>query len=123
MTSHEYIKNALRTEPEKYLFEDTGSLDKRIEHAIMGLVTESGELMDVVKKTKLYNREVDKVNLVEEMGDVMWYLAVMADALGVTFEDAWQKNINKLRARFPEKFDLDQAINRDLDIERKILEV
>ena len=88
----------------------------------MGMVTEAAECMDVVKKSKIYGRELDRVNLVEEAGDVMWYLAVLADELGISFEDMWDKNIAKLRVRFPEKYTDHHAENRDLDSERKVLE-
>ncbi len=122
MTPSEYIKKALRTENSEYVFTDTNGVTPRIEHGIMGLVTESAELMDAVKKAKIYGRELDRVNLVEEAGDLMWYLAILGDELGVSFEDMWEKNIAKLTKRYPEKFTSDLALNRDLDGERKILE-
>jgi phosphoribosyl-ATP pyrophosphohydrolase len=67
-------------------------------------------------------RVFDRVNLVEEIGDVMWYLALLADELGVSFEEIWEKNINKLRQRYPEKYSVEQSEHRDLASERKILE-
>lgn len=121
MTPNEYIQKALRTES-PYRFEATGDVTARIEHAVMGAVTESGELMDAVKKSKIYGRALDRVNLVEEVGDIMWYLAILADELGVSFEDIWEKNINKLRQRYPEKYSDERAENRDVATERKILE-
>ncbi len=122
MSPSEYIQNALRTESKNYVFPATGDVTPRIEHAVMGIVTEAGELMDAVKKTKIYGKELDKVNLVEEAGDLMWYLAVLADELGVSFEEMWEKNINKLRARYPEKFSKENALDRNLEQERKTLE-
>jgi len=122
MTPNEYIQNALRTEPKEYRFGETNGVTPRMEHAMMGMVTEAAECMDVVKKSKIYGRELDRVNLVEEAGDVMWYLAVLADELGISFEDMWDKNIAKLRVRFPEKYTDHHAENRDLDSERKVLE-
>lgn len=122
MTPQEYIANALRTEGDKYAFEATGEVTPRVEHAVMGMVTESGELLDAVKKSKIYGRALDKVNLVEEAGDCMWYLALLCDDLGVSFEQVWEKNIAKLRARYPEKFTQERALVRDLGAERSILE-
>jgi hypothetical protein len=52
----------------------------------------------------------------------MWYLAILADDLGVSFEQMWEKNINKLKKRYPDKYSHDKALNRDTDAERKILE-
>jgi len=122
MQANEYIQNALRTESGKYPFVGTGAVTPRIEHAVMGIVTEAGELMDAVKKTKIYGKELDTVNLIEEAGDLMWYLAILSDDLGVSFEEIWQKNIAKLRKRYPEKYSDELALNRDVESERKILE-
>ncbi len=94
----------------------------RIEHGVIGIVTEAGELMDAVKKTKIYRKELDKVNLIEELGDIFWYTALLCDELGVSFEDIMDKNIAKLEARYPEKYSHDNAINRNTDTERAILE-
>ena len=80
MNATEYIQKALRTES-SYRFEATGEITPRIEHAAMGMVTEAAELMDAVKKSKIYGRPIDRVNLVEEAGDIMWYLAILADEL------------------------------------------
>lgn len=122
MTPNEYIQNALRTETKEYRFTATDKVTPRIEHAVMGLVTESAECMDALKKSKIYGKELDTVNLVEEAGDIMWYLAILADELGVSFEDMWEKNIAKLRVRFPEKYTDHHAENRDLATERATLE-
>lgn len=122
MKPSDYIQNAKRTEPKKYLFKKTKDVTPRIEHAVFGIVTEAGELMDSLKKAKIYGQKLDKVNLVEEAGDVMWYLAILSDALNVSFEDIWDKNIRKLKARFPEKYDHDHAKHRDLKHERNELE-
>jgi NTP pyrophosphatase (non-canonical NTP hydrolase) len=70
MTAKDYIKKALRTERKDYDFVATRNITPRIEHAIMGLVTEAGELMDAIKKAKIYGKDLDLVNLVEELGDV-----------------------------------------------------
>ncbi len=122
MTPAEYIQFARRTETQNYSFPATGRVTPRIEHAVMGLVTESAECMDAIKKAKIYGKELDTVNLIEEAGDLMWYLAILADALGVSFEEVWKKNIAKLSARYPEKYTDDAAINRNTDAERALLE-
>ncbi len=90
MTPQEYITNALRTQPEGYLFTATGDVTPRIEHAVYGIVSEAGECMDALKKSKMHGRALDKVNLMEEAGDIMWYLALLADELGVSFEQIWE---------------------------------
>jgi NTP pyrophosphatase (non-canonical NTP hydrolase) len=94
----------------------------RLLHAAMGLSTESGEFMDAMKKHIFYGQDLDTVNLAEETGDQLWYVAIAIDALKTTFKEVKTKNIAKLRARFPDSFTKYDAMNRDLDAERKILE-
>lgn len=91
-------------------------------HAAMGLCTESGELMDVLKKHRYYGKPIDWVNVVEEIGDTAWYLALACRAAGTTLEEVCMKNIAKLRARYPEKFTQEAALNRNVESERAILE-
>lgn len=123
---------AVRTEPstEDYLKAD-GRLNPntmRLLHAGMGLCTEVGELMDQLKRHIFYGKELDKVNLFEEGGDISWYLRILADALSdlrrgqCSFEQMIANNIAKLKIRFPGKFNEEQAINRDLTAERRTLE-
>ena len=94
----------------------------RLLHGSCGIVTEAGELLDVMKKHIFYGKEIDTVNIVEEIGDLMWYSAIILDELGVEFEDVMDKNINKLRARYGDKFSEKAATVRNLDKEREILE-
>jgi len=94
----------------------------RLLHAAMGLCTESGEFMDMMKKHILYGKLLDDVNLKEELGDLEWYVALAIDELKTSFGIIFETNIAKLRARYPNKFTEHDAIVRDLDKERKILE-
>lgn len=94
----------------------------RLLHAAMGLCTEAGEFMDMMKKHILYGKPLDEVNLKEELGDKLWYTALALDELKSTFELVFDVNIAKLRARYPNNFTEHDALNRDLDAERKILE-
>ena len=81
-------------------------------NAVMGLNGEAGEVIDHVKKVCFQGHELDREHMVEELGDVAWYLAVCAEALGVTLEEILQHNIDKLKARYPEGFDKARSINR-----------
>jgi NTP pyrophosphatase (non-canonical NTP hydrolase) len=125
MTNEEYIQNVLKTESR-----DWGQVKDRLQgtdivrilHAAIGLTTESGEALDAIKKHVYYGKPLDKVNLIEEAGDIMWYLGILCNVLGVTFEEVQQKNIDKLRARYGEKFSEEAAIQRNLEKERTILE-
>jgi NTP pyrophosphatase (non-canonical NTP hydrolase) len=91
-------------------------------HASIGMQTESAEFSDMLKKHIFYGKPLDKVNLAEEIGDQLWYIAMALRALDTDFETVMERNIAKLKARYPDKFTLELAENRDLDKERAILE-
>ncbi|MEM7036623.1 MAG: nucleoside triphosphate pyrophosphohydrolase family protein [Bacteroidota bacterium] len=96
--------------------------DMNLLHAAMGIGTEAGELLDAFKRKIFYGKELDVVNVKEEVGDLMWYIAILLRELDLDFHEILQLNIDKLRARFPDKFTEANALNRDLDKEREILE-
>ena len=82
-------------------------------NGVMGLCGESGEAIDIVKKWLAQGHELDKEKLAKELGDIAWYLAETAYALGIPLEDILQANIDKLRKRYPEGFDKERSINRN----------
>lgn len=103
--------------------ETTINVDPRLFHAIVGLATESTELVEALANSLIGKyKELDGVNILEEFGDLNWYEAIGIDALNGDFENVLATNIEKLRERFPEKFTSDNAINRDVDKERALLE-
>lgn len=91
-------------------------------HMVLGMQTESAEISDVYKKTIAYKKPLDFVNIKEELGDLMWYVANLCNVNGWDLRDILDTNIKKLEARFPEKFTYENANNRNLEKERKILE-
>lgn len=91
-------------------------------HGLMGMVTETGEAMDMTKKHLLYGKKFDPVNVLEEAGDLAWYIAIALKACGYTFEECLERNLEKLRKRFPDGFTNEKAIERDLSAERLALE-
>ena len=101
---------------------EEGAVSPELLHGAIGLATEAGELLDAIKRALYYGGTLDKPNLVEELGDLEWYMAVIRDALGVDQEEVQRINIAKLRSRYPEKFTTEEAYNRDLDREREIVE-
>jgi NTP pyrophosphatase (non-canonical NTP hydrolase) len=90
-------------------------------HMIFGLFTELGELVDGFKKDMAYNVPIDDVNLKEEIGDLMWYIAGLCNVNGFDLDNILEANIAKLKTRYPDKFTEEAAINRDLDKERSVL--
>lgn len=104
------------------LQEDSFEIDPRVFHAIVGISTEATELCEAVYDNLLNKKELDIVNILEEMGDIMWYASILMDAANGDWDDVLETNIAKLKKRFPDKFSSDDAINRDVDAEREILE-
>ena len=94
-------------------------INARLFHSVIGIATESSELLEALK---LDGTPMDTVNMLEEFGDLNWYQAIGIDQAGGSFEQVLERNIAKLKARFPNKFTSEDAINRDLTKERAILE-
>jgi NTP pyrophosphatase (non-canonical NTP hydrolase) len=89
----------------------------RIAHGVIGIVTEAGELLDSVR-----HGSIDKTNITEECGDVLWYMAVLLDAVGSSFDEAMSVNAAKLLKRYSEGFSEAGAINRDHASERELMD-
>lgn len=116
MEIKEYQEKAKRT-----LAKTADSLTDDL-HMILGMQTESAEIADVYKKHIAYGKELDLVNVKEEIGDQMWYIANLCNLHSWDLRDIMDTNIKKLEARFPDKFSQEKALNRDLKTEREILE-
>lgn len=98
MTGSEYQKLAMRT-----LNPETAGADLLI-NAALGLCGESGEAADILKKHLFQNRELDREHLIEELGDVAWYLAEFCTALDISLDEVLEANIAKLKRRYPHGF-------------------
>lgn len=98
-----------------------GAKNEQILHGILGLIGEAAELVPLAIAI-LHGKEIDETNLIEEIGDCQWFSAITMGALGKTLTAAQIANIAKLRKRYPNKFTLDAAVNRDLFAERAALE-
>lgn len=70
-------------------------------HATLGIASESGEIVDAVKKHVIYNQPLDKENLIEELGDLEFYMHQLRQELGITRELTLQANYDKLLLRYP----------------------
>jgi len=73
--------------------------------ACLGLAGESGEVVDLMKKHLMHGKPEREIRqkLVHELGDVLWYYQLMLDTMGVTWDEVIAGNLDKLRARYPEK--------------------
>lgn len=123
----EYVKSAMRTDLTSAQYEEVlarlshpGVL--RLLHAGMGLCTESGEFVDQLKRYLFYGKPIDMTNLVEEVGDLMWYSALAISATDKAPEAVLAGNIAKLFKRYPEKFDEVSALTRNILAETQALE-
>jgi len=94
----------------------------RLLHGAVGLVTESAEVLDAFKKHIFYGRVLDYVNIKEELGDVLWYIAIMCNEMDIDMESIMQVNIDKLKKRYGDKFSNEKAIDRDVKTERQLLD-
>jgi len=107
MTINEYQKLAMTT-----LNPELSEKDVLI-NGVMGLCGESGEAIDIVKKWLAQGHELDKEKLKKELGDICWYVAETATALGFDLEDVMAANIEKLKRRYPDGFAAERSINRE----------
>lgn len=103
MTINEYQNEAMRTAPRPCF----------LTNGVLGLCGESGECADIVKKSVFQGHKLDREHLAKELGDVAWYLAVTAFAIGYDLESVLQMNVDKLRKRYPDGFDAERSQNRE----------
>ena len=107
MTINEYQAAALRTA-------QTDKLSKSalLLNSALGLCGESGEVADLVKKHLFQGHDLDLDHVAKELGDISWYLAVGAYAIGLDLESIFRMNKEKLEARYPDGFSVDRSLHR-----------
>lgn len=88
------------------------SQDEYLINAALGLAGESGEVADIIKKYRFQGHELDTTKLIKELGDVQWYIALAASALGVSLGEIMMRNIEKLRERYTNGFEAERSIHR-----------
>lgn len=110
MTINEYQALAQRTANQK-------RPSAKLENACLGLAGEAGEVCDILKKYLFQGHKFDRSHLIEEAGDIAWYLAELAAGLGVELEEILIQNIAKLRRRYPQGFDPERSIHREKEME------
>ena len=99
MTGNEYQALAMRTRNMSL------SPDDSLANGVMGLCGESGECADMVKTLFFQGRALDVPHFAKELGDVLWYIALCCESLGLQLDDVMQQNVDKLSARYPDGFD------------------
>lgn len=84
-------------------------------HAAIGVAGEAGELLDAVKKTWVYNKPLDRANVVEELGDLRFYMTALQCLLGISETEIIAGNITKLLKRYPDAVYTDAAAQMRMD--------
>lgn len=108
MNFNEYQVEAMRTA--------SGSCNESNEslmlNGAMGLNGEAGEVIDILKKYMFQGHELDKEHIAKELGDCLWYIAVCAKGIGYNLDDIAEMNKAKLRARYPDGFEVSKSTER-----------
>jgi NTP pyrophosphatase (non-canonical NTP hydrolase) len=126
-TSTDTLEHCLSAGPVKcndvYKPSKKTKIDLKLIHGMLGIIGESGELATTLSKGLTQNKftEDDKVNILEECGDVLYFLTVLINDMGFTFEQVFAKNVAKLEKRYGGSFSHDKAVNRDLAGEQEVL--
>lgn len=98
MTIDEYQALAERTARDA-----DGSLPA-VEYLGLGLCGEAGEVADLIKKFSRHGKAFDATRLADELGDVLWYIAILSSRIGLTLDEVASSNVEKLRRRYPDGF-------------------
>lgn len=107
MTINEYQKFAIVTMNREL------NPQQMLTNGALGLCGEAGEVGDLVKKHLFQGHELNREKIIDELGDVAWYIAETAYALGVDLETVLAGNIEKLKKRYPEGFSAERSIHRE----------
>jgi NTP pyrophosphatase (non-canonical NTP hydrolase) len=98
-----YLLETRRTRPDK---------GNPLLQGALGISSEAGEVTGLLEKHLCQGHELDREKLKKELGDVLWYMAMLLDATDTSFEEVMEANIAKLRARYPEKFSTRDSVRR-----------
>lgn len=107
MTGNEYQEAALRT-ASGMNYAHHGM----IINGALGLCGEAGEVADIIKKATFQGHKLNTEHIAEELGDVAWYLAITASAIGKSLDEIFSANVDKLRKRYPDGFDSERSVHR-----------
>ena len=106
MTGNESQQKAMRTAA------GLSEMDLLI-NGVMGLNGEAGECIDLVKKHLFQGHTLNLEKLIDELSDVLWYVAITAQGIDVTLDEIMQHNIDKLLKRYPNGFEAKRSVNRE----------
>lgn len=99
-----YAMNRLSSNVMSATFYETAALL----NGVLGLTEEAGKVSDLIKNGIFHEKGIDRGNLEKELGDVMWYIALICHTCGFNLDEIMQINIDELKARYPKGFDTDR---------------
>ena len=106
------------------LVKERGDRSMNLEHMVIGICGEAGEIADGVKKNSIYGKPLDHANIVEELGDIEFYLAGLRQMLGISRYETLAGNVKKLQARYKGGYSDAAAIERaDKKVELQVIDV
>lgn len=94
-------------------FDDNAPDPGDLLNGALGLTGEAGEVADIIKKYIFHGHKLDRDEIVKELGDVLWYVALLCETIGVSIEDVMTKNIDKLKNRYLDGFSVKASLNRE----------
>ena len=89
-----------KVKPAELLLQNTNAFKVDLSHMAHGVAGEAGELVDAIKKHTIYNKPLDMENMIEELGDLEFYMAHIRTMLGLTREQILEHNRAKLDKRY-----------------------
>jgi NTP pyrophosphatase (non-canonical NTP hydrolase) len=107
-TPNDYQKAALRTA-------NSLKSEDLVLNGILGLCGETGEVSDHIKKHLFQGHELDVDKVINELGDVCWYIAILAKGLNIDLKTVMKRNIDKLMKRYPDGFKVSNSVHRKDD--------
>lgn len=108
MTFDEYQKGVMRTASGVCV----ATKDNMLFNGVLGAAGESGELADLLKKQLFHDHPFDREHYIKECGDVLYYLALITEALDTTLEEVAITNNKKLWERYPDGFSVEKSLHR-----------
>lgn len=123
MNGNEYQQLAMRTNDGKATLRLLDKVDDNVEfpwdtdvggilNGCLGLSGEVGEFNDMVKKWIFHEKEFDPDHAMKELGDILWYVAMICHSFGWSMDTVMQMNVDKLKARYPDGFDVELSAHR-----------
>lgn len=106
MKIEEYQRQSQRTMPINFIKEDL------IKNMCFGLGGETGEVLDIFKKYFYQGHNLDRNMVIDELGDIMFYMVNLCSLLDISMINVLENNIEKLNKRYPKGFEVERSINR-----------